>query len=115
MKQRLFEDDQMYDVQRQTTGMGSEIANQGPITVAGPSNHRNKDSEIEKNKLFPIDAIEQTISNVFIGVTNTQKLLDRAKANPVIDSNKVEDLENKLKEIAKLVVDFDDLLSKINK
>lgn len=115
MKQRLFEDDQVYDIQRQMTGIGSEVVNQGPPVVAGPGHHKNKDNQPEKNKLFPIDAIEQTVAGVFIGVSNAQKLLDRAKENPTLDNDEIEKLEAKLKQVAGLVVDFDELLSKINK
>lgn len=113
MKQRLFEDDQIFDVQRQMSGIGSETLDKGPVVVSGPLDHRS-DGDIKKNKLFPIDGIEQTVAGIFIDISNTQKLLDIAKNNPVLNKEYINALENKLKAITKILVDFDELVFKIS-
>ena len=113
MKQRLFEDDQMYDVQRQTSGMGSEIANQGPITVNNISHHRNNDDNISKSKLYPIDSIEQTIGDAFVNISNVHQLIQIAEENPTFDKSDLSKLRNTLKGMANLLVDFDEIIVKI--
>lgn len=113
MKQRLFEDDQMYDVQRQTSGMGSEIANQGPITVNNISHHRNNDDNISKSKLYPIDSIEQTIGDAFVNISNVHQLIQIAEENPTFDKSDLSKLRDTLKGMANLLVDFDEIIVKI--
>lgn len=113
MKQRLFEDDQVFDVQRQMSGMGSETLNKGPITIAGPLDQKS-DGDTKENKFFPIDSIEQTVAGIFIELSNTQGLLEIAKSNPVLNKEHIEALENKLKGITEILVDFDELLFKIS-
>ena len=114
MKQRLFEDDQMYDVQRQTSGMGSEIANQGPITVNNIGNLKKPD-ETKDNKQFPIDAIEQTIGDAFVNVSNVHQLIQIAEQNPTIDKEQLSKLQDTLRGMADLLVDFDETLAKIKR
>jgi len=112
MERRLFEDDQMYDMQRQTSGMGSEVANQGPITVNNIGNLKKPD-EITANKQFPIDAIEQTIGDAFVNISNVHKLIQIAEQNPTLDNKKLTELQDILKGMADLLVDFDETLAKI--
>lgn len=114
MKQRLFEDDQMYDVQRQTSGTGSEVANQGPITANNIGNLKKPD-ELTANKQFPIDAIEQTIGDAFVSVSNVHQLIQIAEQNPTIDKTQLSKLQDILKGMADLLVDFDETLAIIKK
>ena len=113
MKQRLFEDDQMYDVQRQTSGMSSEIANQGPITVNNISHHKNNDDNIGKNKLYPIDNIEHAIGDAFVNISNVHQLIQVAEENPTFEKPQLSELQDVLKDMPKLLVDFDETLAKI--
>lgn len=113
MEHRLFEDDQMYDIQRQTSGMGSEIAQQGPITATNIGNISKTPEETKDNKLFPIDAIEQTIGDAFVNVSNVHKLIQLAEQNPTLDNEKLAELQDILKGMADLLVDFDETLAKI--
>jgi len=112
MNQRLFEDDQMYDIQRQTTGMGSEIANQGPITVNNIGNLSTKENII-KNKLFPVDSIEQAMSDAFVNISNIHQLIQIAEQNPSFDKSDLSSLRDILKSMTNLLVDFDEALAKI--
>jgi hypothetical protein len=112
MEQRLFEDDQMYDVQRQTSGMGSEIVNQGPITVNNIGN-LSKPAETKQNKEYPIDAIEQTMGDAFVNVSNVHQLIQIAEQNPTLDKAQLSKLQVTLKGMADLLVDFDETLAKI--
>lgn len=111
MKQRLFEDDQMYDAQRQTSGVGSEVANQGPITVNNISHHRNNDNNIGKNKLYPIDNIEHAIGDAFVNISNVHQLIQVAEENPTFEKSQISELQDILKDMTKLLVDFDETLS----
>lgn len=116
MKQRLFEDDQMYDIQRQTTGMGTEITDPGAMRVDAHLAHKNKDSDFTNpNKLFPVDGIEQAVADAFINVSNAQKLVSIAKENPTFKKKQenLNALEKKLSDITSLLVDFDEIISKI--
>ena len=113
MKQRLFEDDQMYDIQRQTTGMGTEIMNQGPTVINPFGTSKDKDDEHTPNKLFPIDSIESTMSDAFVSLSNVEKLLQIARDNPSINNKEIHDLSDILKSMANLLVDFDGKLAKI--
>lgn len=112
MNQRLFEDDQMYDIQRQTTGMGSEIANQGPITVNNIGNLSTKENII-KNKLFPVDSIEQAMGDAFVNISNIHQLIQIAEQNPSFDKSDLSSLRDILKSMTNLLVDFDEALVKI--
>ena len=111
MKQRLFEDSStIYDVDRQMSGMGGEVATQGPITV----NSQLKAPDDKKdNILFPVDAIEKSMSDAFVSISNVHQLTQIANNNPTLASSKIVELQSILKDMAKLLVDFDEVLAKI--
>lgn len=111
MKQRLFEDDQSYDVSRHTTGIGSEIMNQGPVIVNPSGANKNKGDEHTPNKLFPVSSIESTMADAFVNISNVEKLLQVARDNPSIDNKKIVELSDILKNMTSLLVDFDEKLS----
>ena len=113
MKQRLFEDDQIYDVRRTLTGMGSEVANQDPITVNNIPQHKNNDNNITKNKLYPIDHIEHALGDAFVNISNVHQLIQIAEENPTLEKSQLSELRDILKDMTKLLVDFDESLAKI--
>ena len=67
------------------------------------------------NKQFPIDAIEQTIGDAFVNVSNVHQLIQMAEQNPTIDKKQLSKLQSILKGMADLLVDFDEVLAIIKR
>lgn len=118
MKRQIFEDSDMSDMQGQATGGGSNGTSGGVTSLQphlGPIN-----SEIDpssQNKLYPIEGIDQAISDAFINISNVSKLIDTAKQNPALASSRadIKRLELNIKDIIDKIVDFDEIISIIKK
>jgi hypothetical protein len=114
MKRLFFEDSTIPDVQRQIAGVGSSAVDAGGMRLDSLLQNKNDDMKPQQgNKLYPISNIDEAISDAFINISNAQKLIDVANQNPTLKSSKklLIKLENNLKDIAHLLVDFDETLS----
>ena len=114
MKQRIFEDSEIPNSQRQITGVGANAVDPGATTLQQQLVHKNEDLALQNpNKMYPIEGIDQAISDAFINVSNAQRLIDTAKLNPALKkhANNFLKLEKNLKNITSLLVDFDDTVS----
>jgi len=116
MKHRLFEDSEMSDMERQVAGIGPgsrEPGAPGAMRAAEYLQQKNELPQSSNDKPYPIEHIDQTLAEVFVNLSNIQKLLDVAAANPVLKDNKseIKDLNNKIKSVADILVDFDEVVS----
>ena len=116
MKQRLFEDSEIPDVNRQVSGIGSNVMDAGATTVRDfVQRVNNLPNAYDTSKPYPLDSIDAIAADAFINIGNLQRDLEIAKVNPVLKSEKdqkaIEDLEQNLKDITKLLLDFDKTLS----
>ena len=114
MKQAIFEDSEIPDVQRQVAGIGASTVDPGAMRLDNLMQHKNEDMKPQPgNKLYPISNIDEAIADAFINISNAQRLLDIANQNPTLKSRKrmIVKLENNLKQVARLLVDFDETLS----
>jgi hypothetical protein len=116
MKRRLFEDQQSPDTDRQVSGIGPGAKNPGTPGGMATGDYLQQRNEIPPTMngyAYPLEAIETTMADVFVDLSNVSKMLDIAKLNPVLSkkANDVEDLNDLVKNIAKKLVDFDDRLS----
>lgn len=116
MKRRLFEDQQSPDTDRQVSGIGPGAKNPGTPGGMATGDYLQQRNEIPPTMngyAYPLEAIETTMADVFVDLSNVSKMLDIAKLNPVLSkkANDVKDLNDLVKNIAKKLVDFDDRLS----
>ena len=116
MKQRLFEDSEIPDVNRQVSGIGSNVMDAGATTVRDfVQRVNNLPNAYDTSKPYPLDSIDAIAADAFINIGNLQRDLEIAKVNPVLKSEKdqkaIEGLEQNLKDITKLLLDFDKTLS----
>ena len=116
MKQRLFEDSEIPDVNRQVSGIGSNVMDAGATTVRDfVQRANNLPNAYDTSKPYPLDSIDAIAADAFINIGNLQRDLEIAKVNPVLkrekDQKAIEDLEQNLKDITKLLLDFDKTLS----
>ena len=115
MNHIINEDMEMPDVARQLAGIGSGASNPGDPGAIRAGDFINRQNELpirSGNKPYPIEAIDQTLADMLVQATNIQKMLDIAKENPAIkDSDRLDKLTKQLKEIAELLLDFDNGLS----
>ena len=116
MKRRLFEDQQSPDTDRQVSGIGPGAKNPGTPGGMATGDYLQQRNEIPPTMngyAYPLEAIETTMADVFVDLSNVSKMLDIAKLNPVLSkkANDVKYLNDLVKNIAKKLVDFDDRLS----
>ena len=116
MKQRLFEDQQSPDVDRQVSGVGPGSKNPGEpggMNVADYLKRRNEIPQSAKGIPYPIAAIEESIADVFVDLSNLSQMLGTAKNNPVLTKkvDQIEELNGMVKEIANVLVDFNEKLA----
>ena len=117
MKQRLFEDSEIPDVNRQMTGMGSAYAQSGGEVMHNLLQRKNNypNSHDETGVPYPLDNIDSIIADLFINLNNIQRAIEIAKSNPILkDKSKqriIDDMEKDLRNIAKTMLDFDDHLA----
>ena len=114
MRRTIFEDSEIPDVQRQVAGIGTSAVDAGGMRLDSLMQHKNEDMKPQPgNKLYPINNIDEAISDAFINISNAQRLLDIANQNPTLKPSKklIVKLENNLKQVAHLLVDFDETLS----
>ena len=62
---------------------------------------------------YPLEAIETSMADVFVDLSNLSKMLDIAKLNPVLSKKvkHIDSLNELLQNIAKKLVDFDGKLA----
>lgn len=115
MKHVINEDASIPDMNRQMAGIGTGASNPaepGAMRAAEYFKQKNEIPVSMNNKPYPIDAIDNTLADILVNVINLQKLLDLAKANPVIkDEEKIDSLNKQLKNVADILVDFNQSLS----
>ena len=115
MKRVINEDTTIPDMNRQVAGMGigaSNPADAGAMRAAEYFKQKNEIPVNMNNKPYPIDAIDNTLADMLVNIINLQKLLELAKLNPVMkDEEKIDDLDEKLKKVANILVDFNQSLS----
>ena len=109
MKRRIFEDSEIPNSQRQVAGVGANAVDPGATTLQKQLVHRNDDIALQNpNKMYPIEGIDQAISDAFINISNAARLIETAKLNP---KNSFSKLEKNLKSITGILVDFDDTVA----
>ena len=114
MKRRIFEDSEIPNSQRQVAGVGANAVDPGATTLQKQLVHRNDDIALQNpNKMYPIEGIDQAISDAFINVSNAARLIETAKLNPTLKNHKnsFSKLEKNLKSITGILVDFDDTVA----
>ncbi len=117
MKQRIFEDSEIPDVNRQITGMGTEYANSGGERLGNLLQRKNDlpNAHDETGVPYPLDNIDAIIADIFININNVQQAVEIAKNNPTLKSKRKQRLlramEGDLRNIAKTMLDFDDHLA----
>ena len=116
MKHRLFEDSEIPDVKRQITGIGSNVMDAGATTVGDfVQRANNLPNAYDTSQPYPLGSIDEIAADAFLNISNMQRDLEIAKGNPVMKKKKdlkaIEDLEQNLKDITKLLLDFDKTLS----
>lgn len=116
MKHRLFEDAEIPDIERQIAGIGpgSRTYDSGPAERAADYMQRKNEIPHDmSNKAYPLEHIDQKLADTLVSIGNIQRLLDIANSNPVLKNktNEINNLNNKLKDIADLLVDFNEGLS----
>jgi hypothetical protein len=117
MRQIISEDTTIPDVQRQVAGIGTSAVDQGAMKLDNYLQYRNQDAMAQNpNKLYPIHSIEQAISEAFVHLISAEKYIQVANNNPALKSKAhlFPKLESKLKQVLRLLVDFDETLSIIN-
>ncbi len=116
MKRRLFEDQQKPDTDRQVSGIGPGAKNPGTpggMTTADYLQQRNEIPPTMNGVPYPLEAIETSMADVFVDLSNLSKMLDIAKLNPVLSKKvkHIDSLNELLQNIAKKLVDFDGKLA----
>ena len=114
MKRRIFEDSEIPNSQRQVAGVGANAVDPGATTVQQHLVHKNDDIALQNlNKMYPIEGIDQAISDAFINISNAARLIETAKLNPALKNHKnsFQKLKNNLKSITSLLVDFDETVA----
>lgn len=116
MKHRLFEDQQDTGVDRQISGIGPGAKNPGEpggMNVGDFLQQRNQPPQSWKDTPYPLNAIDESVADVFVDLSNISKMLDIAKANPVLDkkTETLDKLNSIIIDMAKNLVDFNEKLS----
>mgnify|MGYP004350995549 CR=1 FL=1 len=116
MKRRLFEDSEIPDVQRQVTGIGSNTMDPGATRMDSLIRKQNDLPNAHDTGVpYPLDSIDPIIADLFLNLNNVQIDLEIAKSNPTLKNEKdkelISKLEGKLKDITKILVDFDETLA----
>jgi hypothetical protein len=116
MKHRLFEDSEIPDINRQVAGIGPgsrDPGDPGATRAAEYLQQKNGLQQQYNNKPYPIEHLEQSLADALVNLSNIQKLLDIAKANPVLkgNNNKIENMNEIAQKVARLLVDFNDKLT----
>ncbi len=117
MRSILTEDSTIPDVQRQVAGIGTSAIDQGAMKLDNYLQYKNQDMAPQQaNKLYPINSIEQAVAEAFVNLISAEKYLQVALNNPALKPklHLIPKLENNLKNIMKILVDFDHTLSIIN-
>ena len=111
MRRKLFEDDSTANGQSSGPGTAVVDGSTGRMDTY-MQNDKDAPAHIE-NKLYPLDAIETTIADIFVNVSNVQKLLDVANQNPAFDeyNEHLETLASYISDIAGKLVDFDEVVT----
>lgn len=116
MKQRLFEDSEIPDINRQMTGLGTNPLDAGATTLADFTRRANGLPNTHDTGVpYPLDSIDAIAANAFLNVSNLQRDIEIAKQNPTLKGEKqqkvLDKLEQNLKDITKSLLDFDKTLS----
>lgn len=113
MRRTINEDGQMMNISREVNGMSDDTNNPGSMRPSEYIARKNNIPQSWAGKPYPIEHLEQTLADVFVDVANLQKLIEIAAENPALKGKEepLEGLSKLLKQVANILVDFDNGLS----
>jgi hypothetical protein len=114
MESLFFEDQDVADMHRQVSGMTQNIHNTLD-TVSNAMAKTQVPTTDSGNKPYPLGTVDKVMADAFMSLLNTHKLLDDAKANPLLrkKSKKIRMIQDKLKKINQDLVVISELVDNI--